>query len=229
MDKEQVLELENMKVRELRNTLTEMHVQDIADVLESIESPVGLVKVFKVLPKDMGADVFAYVDSDVQERIVHALTDRELGVLMEELYTDDAVDFVEEMPANVVERVLRASTKETRATINKFLKYEEYSAGSIMTTEFIDVKENMSCRTALKRVKRLAVDMETINVMYVTDSERVLKGVLTIRDIIMAEDDDKVGDIMQENIVFAETDTDQEEVIKIFRQYGFLALPIVDK
>ena len=229
MDKEQVLELENLKVRELRNTLTEMHVQDIADVLESIDSPVGLVKVFKVLPKDMGAEVFAYVDSDVQERIVHALTDRELGVLMEEMYTDDAVDFVEEMPANVVERVLRASTKETRATINKFLKYEESSAGSIMTTEFIDIKENMSCSTALRRVKRLAVNMETINIMYVTDSERVLKGVLTIRDIIMAEEGDKVGDIMQDNIVFAETDTDQEEVIKIFRQYGFLALPIVDK
>jgi len=226
---EELLEqIEQNKLKYVKDTLVEMHVQDIADLLELVE-PVSLVKVFKVLPKDVGAEVFSYVDSDVQEKLVSTLSDKELSYLLDEMYIDDAVDFVEEMPANIVERVLKSSNPETRSIINKFLKYEEDSAGSIMTTEFIDIKENMSSAVALKRVKKVAVNMETINVLYVTNSERVLKGVLSIRDLLIAEEDQKVGNIMEDNIIFAETTTDQEEIARLFRQYDIIALPIVDK
>jgi magnesium transporter len=223
-------QIEQNNFKEVKSQLLTMHVQDIADLLEKIESPASLIKVFKLLPKDMGAEVFSYVeDSDIQEKLVSALSDKELGYLIDEMYIDDAVDFVEEMPANVVERALKVSDSDTRALINKFLKYEEYSAGSIMTTEFIDVKENMSCAIALKRIKKVAINMETINYIYVVDHERILKGVASIRDLIVADDDEKIKDIMNENVISATTDTDQEEIARLFRQYGFLVLPIVDR
>lgn len=221
--------IEMNKHKEVKEILMNMHVQDIADLLEHIGSSINLVKVFKVLPKDIGAEVFSYVDSDIQEKLVTALSDKELAYLIEEMYIDDAVDFVEEMPANIVERALKFSNKETRALINKFLKYKEESAGSIMTTEFIDIKENMSCATALKRVKKVAENMETINVMYVTNSERILKGVVTIRELLIADEESKVNDIMNDNVISAGTDTDQEEIARLFKQYDIIALPIVDK
>lgn len=221
--------IENNKLKEVKEILLTMHVQDIADLLENICSSINLVKVFKVLPKDMGAEVFSYIDSDIQEKLVSALTDKELADLIEEMYIDDAVDFVEEMPANIVERALKTSTKETRTLINKFLKYKEDSAGSIMTTEFIDIKENLTCFSAIKKIKKVAENMETINVMYVTNAERILTGVVTIRDLIVADEEAKVGSIMNKNVICAETDTDQEEIAKLFKQYDILALPIVDK
>lgn len=221
--------IERNKHKEVKEILMDMHVQDIADLLEHIGSSINLVKVFKVLPKDMGAEVFSYVDSDIQEKLVTALSDKELAYLIEEMYIDDAVDFVEEMPANIVERALKFSTSETRSLINKFLKYKEDTAGSIMTTEFIDVRENMTCATALKRVKKVAENMETINVMYVTSAERILKGVVTIRELLIADEDSKVSNIMNDNVISAYTDTDQEEIARLFRQYDILALPIVDK
>lgn len=227
---EELLEkIEDKQYKSVKDTLLEMHVQDIADLLEQIESPSDIIKVFRLLPKDMGAEVFSYVESDIQEKLVTALSDKELGYIIEEMYIDDAVDFMEEMPGNIVERVLRASNKETRLTINKYLGYKEDSAGSIMTPEFIDLKENTTVATCLKRIKKLGENVETINVMYITDQARVLKGVVTIKDILLAEEDDKIGDIMDDNVVYAETSTDQEEIARIFKQYDFLALPIVDK
>lgn len=227
---EELLEkIEEKQYKSVKDTLLEMHVQDIADLLEQIESPSDIIKVFRLLPKDMGAEVFSYVESDIQERLVSALSDKELGYIIEEMYIDDAVDFMEEMPGNIVERVLRASNKETRLTINKYLGYKEDSAGSIMTPEFIDLKENTTVATCLKRIKKLGENVETINVMYITDQARVLKGVVTIKDILLAEEDDKIGDIMDDNVIYAETSTDQEEIARIFKQYDFLALPIVDK
>lgn len=227
---EELLEkIEDKQYKSVKDTLLEMHVQDIADLLEQIESPSDIIKVFRLLPKDMGAEVFSYVESDIQEKLVTALSDKELGYIIEEMYIDDAVDFMEEMPGNIVERVLRASNKETRLTINKYLGYKEDSAGSIMTPEFIDLKENTTVATCLKRIKKLGENVETINVMYITDQARVLKGVVTIKDILLAEEDDKIGNIMDDNVVYAETSTDQEEIARIFKQYDFLALPIVDK
>lgn len=221
--------IELNKHKEVKEILLDMHVQDIADLLEHIGSSINLVKVFKVLPKDIGAEVFSYMDSDIQQKLVTALSDKDLAYLIEEMYIDDAVDFVEEMPANIVERVLKQSTKETRALINKFLKYKDDTAGSIMTTEFIDIKENMSCATAMNRVKKVAENMETINVMYVTNQERILKGVVSIRDLIIANEESKVNEIMNDNVIFAGTDTDQEEIARLFKQYDIIALPIVDK
>ncbi len=226
---EMLEKIEQKQYKSIKESLLEMHVQDIADLLEEIESPSDLIKVFRLLPKDCGAEVFSYVESDIQEKIVSALSDKELSYIIEEMYIDDAVDFMEEMPGNVVERVLRASNKETRLTINKYLGYKEETAGSIMTPEFIDLKENTTVATCLKRIKKLGENVETINVMYITDQARVLKGVVTIREILMAEEDDKIGDIMNDNVIYAETSTDQEEIARIFKQYDFIALPIVDK
>lgn len=226
---EMLEKIEQKQYKSIKESLLEMHVQDIADLLEEIESPSDLIKVFRLLPKDTSAEVFSYVESDIQEKIVSALSDNELSYIIEEMYIDDAVDFMEEMPGNVVERVLRASNKETRLMINKYLGYEEDTAGSIMTPEFIDLKENTSVATCLKRIKKLGENVETINVMYITDQARVLKGVVTIRDILMADEDDKIGDIMDDNVIYAETSTDQEEIARIFKQYDFIALPIVDR
>lgn len=227
---EELLEqIEQNKLKLVKESLLDMHVQDIADLLEEIESPINLIKVFKLLPKDIGAEVFSYTESDIQEKLVTALSDKELGYIIEEMSLDDAVDFVEEMPANIVERVLKNSTKETRALINKYLGYEDDTAGTIMTPEFIDLKENQTIATCLKRIKKLGENVETINVLYITDSERVLKGVVSIRDILLADEDEKISSIMDENVVYAETTTDQEEIARLFRQYNFIALPIVDK
>ena len=229
MFKELLEKIETNKIKLVKEELVEMLVPDIANLLEQIESPKNLVKVFKILPKDMGAEVFTYIDSDIQEKLVLALSDKELGYIMEEMPIDDAVDFVEEMPANIVERALKIADKETRKQINQYLGYKDDSAGSIMTSEFIDLKEGNSVENCLKRIRRLGKDVETINVLYVTDSARVLKGVLSIRDLLLAESETTVGEIMNENVVFAETSTDQEEIAKLFKEYDFLALPIVDK
>ena len=229
MFKELLEKIEENKIKLVKEELVDMLVPDIANLLEQIESPKNLVKVFKILPKDMGAEVFTYIDSDIQEKLVLALSDKELGYIMEEMPIDDAVDFVEEMPANIVERALKISTKETRKQINQYLGYQEDTAGSIMTPEFIDLQESKKVDSCLKRIRRLGKDVETINVLYVTDAARVLKGVLSIRDLLLADGDTPVGEIMNENVVYAETSTDQEEISKLFREYDFLAMPIVDK
>jgi len=221
--------IKDNKLKIVQEMLSEMHVQDIADLLEQINDPKSLIKVFKVLPKDIGAEVFSYVSSDVQEDLVVALSDKELGYIIEEMYIDDAVDFIEEMPANIVERILKNSTPKTRQQINQFLGYEENSAGSIMTPEFIDVRENTTINNCLQRIRKIGADVETINILYITDETRILKGVLSIRDLLLSDGDSQVSEIMNENVVFAETTTDKEEIISLFRQYNFYALPIVDK
>lgn len=227
---EEILEkIENKEYKVVKEILLDMHVQDIADLLEEIESASDIIKVFRLLPKDMGAEVFSYVESDIQERLVSALTDKEINYIIEEMYIDDAVDFMEEMPGNIVKRVLKASNNETRITINKYLGYAEDSAGSIMTPEFIDLKENTTVATSLKRIKKLGENVETVNVMYIVDQSRVLKGVVTIKDILLADENDRIGDIMDDNVVYAETSTDREEIARLFKQYDYLALPIVDK
>ena len=225
----EILDEINNKLKIVKDKLSEMHVQDIADLLEQIDNPKDLIKVFKVLPKDVGAEVFSYASSDVQEALVVALSDKELGYIIEEMYIDDAVDFIEEMPANIVERILKNSTPKTRQQINQFLGYEENSAGSIMTPEFIDVRENTTINNCLQRIRRIGADVETINIVYVTDKTRILKGVLSIRELLLSDGEAEISEIMNDNVIFAETTTDREEVVSLFRQYNLLALPIVDK
>lgn len=221
--------LENKDYSKVKAMLQDMLVPDIAEFLEEIENPSVLLKVFKLLPKDIGADVFSYADSKVQENLTATLSDKDLAYLIEDMYIDDAVDFIEEMPANLVEKVLKNSTPQTRKTINKFLKYEDDTAGSIMTTEYVDLKEDYTVAKALERIRKIGKDVETINVLYVTGPRRVLKGVLTIKDILLASPETLVTDLMEDNVVFETTSTDQEQVAQTFKKYDILVLPIVDK
>lgn len=229
MDKEQLLELlENKKYSEVKKELDGWFIQDIADFLEEIKKPIILLKVFKLLPKEKCAEVFSYLNSEVQEELVQALSDNEISYIVEDMYIDDAVDLIEEMPANVVNKILKNSTPQTRKAINKLLCYEDDSAGSIMTTEFLSLKQNVTIKETLSKIRVLAQDLETINVIYVTSEDRILKGVLSIRDVLTANDDQKLSEIMNTNIVFAKTTDDQEQIANTFKKYGLLALPIVD-
>ena len=228
MNEQLLNELEAKNYSQVRKLLQDMLVPDIAEFLEQIDNSFELVKVFKLIPKDIGAEVFSYVESSVQQQLITALSDKEISFLIEDMYIDDAVDFVGEMPANVVEKVLKNSTPQTRQTINKLLCYEEDSAGSIMTTEFVDLKDDFTVEQSLERIRKIGRDVETINVLYVTDRARILKGVLAIKDILLADPKQKIVDIMEDNVIFEKTTTDQEEVAQTFSKYDILALPIVD-
>ena len=197
-------------------------------IREAVKNP-NVIRIFRLLPKDKGAEVFTYIDEDLQEIIVNYLTDKELAFIMEELYTDDAVDFLEEMPANVIERALKVSTPETRKVVNKFLSYEEDTAGALMTSEFLDVNIDMDVAEALKRVKRIAQDVQTMNCLFVVDSKKTLKGVVSIKDFILADPTLPIVDIMDDNIVSAHVNDDQEEIALLFQKYDIQVLPVVDK
>lgn len=222
------LELENKNFQELKEQLKNLNIADIATLFESLEEPQQIIILFKLLSKDVAADVFSFLNSDMQETIINALKDKEIEHIMADLYMDDAADFVQEMPANVVKRVLKNTTKENRNIINKLLSYPENSAGSIMTTEFIDIKQELTVEEAFKKIKKKAADAETVGTIFVTDSKRKIQGVLSIKDLILANSDDKIENIMNSNVVYSTTHTDQEEVSKLFDKYDFYALPIID-
>ena len=228
-DEELLLELVKTKqFRALRAHLDEMNEVDIAEFLDELE-PDQQVVVFRLLPKDVAADVFTYLeDSEDQEKIINALSDKELREVLDELYLDDTVDIVEEMPANMVKRILKHSDPDMRKSINEILKYPEDSTGSIMTTEYVDLKATMTVGDALKRIRRTGPDKETINICYVIDEGRHLLGYLSIRTILLSEEDDVVGDIMDTHVISANTLDDQEDVAQTLNKYDFLALPIVD-
>ena len=222
------LELDNKNFQELKEQLKNLNIADIATLFESLEEPQQIIILFKLLSKDVAADVFSFLNSDMQETIINALKDKEIEHIMADLYMDDAADFVQEMPANVVKRVLKNTTKENRDIINKLLSYPENSAGSIMTTEFIDIKQELTVEEAFKKIKKKAADAETVGTIFVTDSKRKIQGVLSIKDLILANSDDKIENIMNSNVVYSTTHTDQEEVSKLFDKYDFYALPIID-
>ena len=230
MQQEEILELiEQKDFHQLKHILSDMLIPDVAEILQEVEEPANVIRIFRLLPKDKGAEVFTYIDEDLQEIIVNYLTDKELAFIMEELYTDDAVDFLEEMPANVIERALKVSTPETRKVVNKFLSYEEDTAGALMTSEFLDVNINMDVAEALKRVKKIAQDVQTMNCLFVVDSKKTLKGVVSIKDFILADPTLPIVDIMDDNIVSAHVNDDQEEVALLFQKYDIQVLPVVDK
>lgn len=230
MQQEEILELIDLKdFHQLKHILSDMLVPDVAEILQEVEEPANVIRIFRLLPKDMGAEVFAYIDEDLQEIIVNYLTDKELAFIMEELYTDDAVNFLEEMPANVIERALKVSTPETRKVVNKFLSYEEDTAGAIMTSEFLDVGIDMTVAEALKRVKKIAQDVQTMNCLFVVDNKKTLKGVVSIKDFILADPTLPIVDIMDDNIVFANVNEDQEQIGLTFQKYDIQVLPVVDK
>ena len=212
---------------ELRDLLLPMEAADIASLCRDLDEKVPVV--FRLLPKELAAEVFVELDSDDQELLIHSFSNTELKEVLDELYLDDAADIVEEMPAGVVKRILRHCDPEMRKSINEVLKYPEDSAGSIMTTEFVDLKATMTVEDALKRIRRTGPDKETINICYVIDDRRHLIGLLTIRTLLLAEEDDVIGDIMERNLIAVQTLDDQEAVARALGKYDFLALPVVDK
>ena len=223
--------LENHMIKELRLTLAEMNEYDISEFLGELweEDQTRMGMVYRLLPKEIAADVFANLEVEEQETIINSVTDAELAAIVEELQVDDAVDMMEELPANVVKRVMRNATPATRNLINQYLKYPENSAGSIMTAEFIDLKKYMNVRESLARIRKIGEDRETIYVCYVTSAKRRLEGVVTVKDLLLADDETIIEDIMDVNVIFARTTDDQEEVSEQFSDYDLIAIPVVDK
>lgn len=207
--------------------IAEKNSIDLAEELEKLNEKHRVI-FFRMLPKDAAADIFSYLSSDTQEALIGSLTDPELGHIVNDLFLDDAVDFVEEMPSSVVKRILRSASNDTRKQINQLLQYREDSAGSIMTTEYVDLKEQMTVAEAFRRIRRVGMDKETIYTCYVTDATRILDGVVTVRTLLLAQESDKIGDIMEGNVISARTDDDREQVAELFQKYDLIALPVVD-
>ncbi len=219
--------LEEKKFNTLRDILVTMKPYDIAAVFEELQDEKTPI-LFRILPKELAAETFVEMDEDTQEFLIHGFSDSELKEIVNELFVDDAVDIIEEMPANVVKRILRQADKDMRREINELLKYPEDSAGSIMTTEFIVLRPDMTAEMAIKRIRRTGVDKETIYTCYVTDENNRLIGITTVKDLLLAEDDDTVKGMMEENVISVHTLDDQEQVAQLFSNYDFLALPVVD-
>lgn len=229
MDNEKMLELiDNKQFKEVKEMLTTYLIPDIANILEEIDDNIVRIKIFRLLPKDKSAEVFSYISSDMQENIINSLTDKEIELILDDMFLDDAVDFIEEMPAGVVERILNNTSTEDRGKINQFLSYKEDTAGTIMTNEFLDMKRGAKISSTINKIKKIGRDLETINAIYITDKSRVIEGYITIKDLILADENDKVEDVMHTNIIFAYTHTDQEEIARIFTKYSISVLPIVD-
>lgn len=227
MEHEIITLLDNRKYSKLRNILSDMYATDIASVLEELPKE-RLPIAFRILPKELAAETFAYFDSDIQELLIQAFSDTELEEVINQLYLDDTVDMIEEMPANVVRRILSHTTPEMRLEINQILNYPKDSAGSIMTTEYVRLKEDMTVEDAFTSIRRTAIDKETVYTCYVTGKDRTLIGVVTVKDLLLNDTDSKIRDIMETNVIFVHTHEDKEVVAKTFEKYDFLALPVVD-
>ena len=221
----QLLEQKDRKT--LRQRLEEMNEFDVAEFLSELEDA-QMLAVFRLLSKETAAEVFANLEPPEQERIITAITDQELSGLIEELYVDDAVDIMEELPANLVKRLMRSATPSTRNLINQYLRYPEDSAGSIMTAEFVDLKKYMSVKESIARIRRIGEDKETIYVCFVTNAHRKLEGIVTEKDLLLHDDDMIIEDLMDRNVVFATTTEDQESVSEKFSDYDLMAMPVVD-
>ena len=220
--------LENKRYATLRDILSTMNPVDIAAVFEDIQDEKTAV-LFRLLPKELAAEAFVEMDEDTQELLIHGFSDTELKEVIDELYVDDAVDIIEEMPANVVKRILRQADPDVRKQINEILKYPEDCAGSIMTTEFVRLRPKMTAEEAIKRIRRTGIDKETIYTCYVADEQSRLIGIVTIKSLLLAEDDDTIENLMETNVISVNTLDDQENVVQVFNKYNFLAVPVVDK
>ena len=220
--------LEEKKYATLRDILVTMNPSDIAGLFEDLEEK-QIPLMFRLLTKEQAAETFVEMEPEAQELLIRGFSDNELKEVLDELYADDAAEIVEEMPANVVKRILKTADPELRSSINQILRYPEYSAGSMMTTEYVSLRPSMTVEEAILRIRRQGVDKETIYTCYVLDKDRILLGLVTVKDLLLAEDDEmKIEDIMITNMIFVTTLTDQEEVARMFSKYNFIALPVVD-
>ena len=226
---EQIFELiENRRFVQLKNVLSEMQPADIAEIFDEAKDK-DIPVLFRILPKELAAEVFVEFDTDRQELLLNAFSDSELREVLDELFMDDAADIVDEMPATVAKRILKNTDANTRRMINQLLAYPDDSAGSIMTTEYIDLKRTMTVDEAFDKIRRVGLNTETIYTCYVIGSRRKLFGTISLRDLLLSGKDEIVGDLMDENVVYANTLDDKEEVAAMFDRYDMLALPVVDK
>ena len=225
---EKILQLlEDRKYGEIAALVKDMNPADAAAMLQELpESKMPLV--FRLLPKELAAETFAYMEGDAQEVLIQGFTDKELDEVIGEMFLDDAVDMIEEMPANVVKKILRHVDADTRKMINQVLNYPKDSAGAMMTMEYVDLKRRMTVEQAFERIRSTALDSETVYTCYVTDGRRKLEGVITVRELLLAPKDAVLRDIMETNVKFVTTHTDQEEAARLLSKYDFLALPVVD-
>ena len=225
---EELLKLHDTKqYTNLRQALAEMNEADVAALMEELEEE-KLLRVFRILPKDLAADVFSYMESDTQQTIITALSERETANIINNLMADDATDLLEEMPANVVTKILESASAEMRRDINHLLRYPEDSAGSIMTVEYVDLKENLTVADAIAHIRNVGLDSETINVCYVLDAQRRLLGTVALRYLLLSDPQERIGNIMHENVIALGTLMDQEEVAERFKKYDFTTMPVVD-
>ena len=233
MDLENLVEelkelLDTKQYTGLRQKLMELNEADIAAIMEEMDNQ-EMLKIFRILPKDLAAEVFAYMEVENQQFIITSLSERDAANIIDNLMADDATDLLEEMPASVVKKLLSLASPETRRDINHLLRYPEDSAGSIMTVEFVDLKENLTVQNAIERIRMIGVDSETINICYVLDSRRTLIGTVGLRYLLLSPPDAVIGDIMHENVISINTMMDQEEVARQFQKYDFTAMPVVDQ
>ena len=218
---------ENRELSAIKEILGDINPADIAAILEELPENQRLL-FFRLLPKEEAADTFVELDGDTQEALIHGISDTELRGVLDELYLDDAVDIIEEMPATLVKRILKNTDKEARRAINILLKYPDDSAGSMMTPEYVDLKKDMTVEDAFKRIRRTGVDKETVYTCYVTDASRHLLGVTTVKDLLLHDYDDIIEEFMETNVIYLNTHDDQELAAQYFDKYNFLALPVVD-
>ena len=219
--------LKTKQYTNLRQKMAEINAADIAVILEEMDDE-DMLKVFRILPKNMAADVFSYLEVDSQQFIITSLSVKDAAGIIDNLMADDATDLLEEMPANVVKKLLANAKPDTRRDINHLLRYPEDSAGSIMTVEYVDLKENMTVEDAIARIRKVGMDSETINICYVLDAKRTLVGTVALRYLLISPGDAVIGDMMHENVIFINTMMDQEEVARQFQKYDFTAMPVVD-
>ncbi|GHV21202.1 magnesium transporter MgtE [Spirochaetia bacterium] len=229
--KEKIIALLNtgtVDMAQFKVLCSQMNTADIAEAFVELDKEKD-IRLFRLLPKSMAADVFACLDASEQELIVKELTDTEIGDIINHLFADDAVDFIEEMPANVIQRVLANTKPEKRAIINQLLQYPDDSAGSIMTTEYVDLYEDITVREAFDEIRSHGVNKETIYTCYVIRHDHLLTGIISAKTLMLAKSHERIGDIMDTNLVYAQTSDDQESVAALFKKYGLLAMPVVDK
>ena len=219
--------LSGKKYPQLHEMLACMEGADLAEILSEMDND-NLLVVFRLLPKELAAEAFVEMDSDRQETLISFFTDRELTRLLDELYDDDTVDIIEEMPANVVQRILKNASPETRRSVNELLKYPDNSAGSIMTTEYVNLRRHYTVAQAFAYIRSVALDKETVYSCYVTDNRRLL-GVVSVKNLLLADEDTVVADIMDTNVIHVHTEDDREKIAAMFSHYDFLALPVVDR
>ena len=220
--------LEEKRYSEVKQTVLSMHEAAVAEIFEQIDDREVTLRLFRLLPKEQAAEVFAYLEGDVQQRIIEALTDTELKYILDGMYLDDYVDMIEEMPANVVQRVMKNSSNKNRSLINQYLNYPENSAGSLMTCEYVNLKQDLTVQEAFAVIRKTGVDKETVYNCYVTSPQRKLEGVVSVLELLLADPKTRVGDIMTRELIYVHTLDDREDIAKKFSHYDLLALPVVD-